>query len=65
MVNGESKQQSQHLSRVVVASSVVITLGSLWYVNWKMLRVRKEVFLEMREDLARRGVQEPLPPGEE
>jgi hypothetical protein len=27
-----------------------------------MLKVRKDVFLDMREDLARRGVHEPAPP---
>lgn len=63
MVIGEGPaRDSQHLSRIVVASTVVITLLSLWYVNRKMLKVRKQVFLEMRDDLAARGVDEPLPP---
>ncbi|TXT13383.1 hypothetical protein VHUM_00750 [Vanrija humicola] len=29
-----------------------------------MLRVRKRVFLEIREDLRRKGIREPPPPDE-
>lgn len=45
-----------------VGFSVVVTLLALHYVHRKMLKVRKQVFLDMREDLARRGVTEPPPP---
>lgn len=48
-----------------VGFSVLVTLLALSYVHRKMLRVRKDVFLDMREDLARRGVQEPPPPDED
>lgn len=30
-----------------------------------MLRVRKRVFLDMRDDLLRRGINEPLPPSDD
>lgn len=41
----------------------MVTLLALWDLNRRMLRVRKRVFLEMREDLKRHGVHEPPPPG--
>ncbi|RSH79265.1 Tlg2-vesicle protein [Apiotrichum porosum] len=51
------------LSDVVLGVTIMITLLALWDLNRRMLRVRKRVFLEMREDLKRHGVHEPPPPG--
>lgn len=50
------------MSYTVFSFSVLVTLLALHYVHRKMLKVRKSVFLDMREDLARRGVHEPAPP---
>ncbi|BEJ17510.1 hypothetical protein CspHIS471_0609110 [Cutaneotrichosporon sp. HIS471] len=58
----EPTRKSNIMSYTVVGFTVVITLLALHYVHRKMLKVRKDVFLDMREDLARRGVVEPAPP---
>lgn len=47
---------SHVISDCVFATTVVITLGALWFIYNRMLRVRKKVLIGMRENLWFRGV---------
>jgi uncharacterized membrane protein YdjX (TVP38/TMEM64 family) len=43
------------VSHVVLGSTILITFGAFYYIYVQTMRVRKRVFLDMREDLLRRG----------
>ncbi|KAI5449007.1 hypothetical protein NCC49_005691 [Naganishia albida] len=62
---GESSTtKSSHLvSDIVWAVTAVVSIGAGWYIWWKMSKVRIEVWREMREELALKGVaNNDLPP---
>ncbi|KAJ9090890.1 hypothetical protein QFC20_007795 [Naganishia adeliensis] len=62
---GESSTtKSSHLvSDIVWAVTAVVSIGAGWYIWWKMSKVRIEVWREMREELALKGVADnKLPP---
>ncbi|TXT09674.1 uncharacterized protein COLE_03608 [Cutaneotrichosporon oleaginosum] len=62
MVTRHEPTRKSNILSYTVGFSVLVTLLALHYVHRKMLKVRKDVFLDMRADLARRGVHEPAPP---
>lgn len=61
LINDGQTHTSRVLSRTVVATSVLFTVASFWYLQKSMIAVRKSVILSMRADLARRGIVEPPP----
>jgi len=62
MVTSNPSRDDIVLSNVVLGVSLLITLLALCYIHRQMLRVRKRVFLDMREDLLRHGIHQPYPP---
>lgn len=62
VMDEKADRETRIISNVVLGITLCLTLLALWYIHRQMLRVRKRVFLEMREDLARHGVIEPPPP---
>ncbi|WVQ85083.1 hypothetical protein IAT38_007247 [Cryptococcus sp. DSM 104549] len=53
---------SHVVSDCVFAACAIITIGALWFIYTRMLRVRKRVLLSMRDDLKRRNVEVgPMP----
>lgn len=50
------KTPSSAISDSVFAVTAIITLVSLWYIYRKMVGVRKKVLIQMRSDLAGKGV---------
>lgn len=55
---------SHVVSDTVFAASAVVTIGALWFIYVRMLRVRKKVIIGMRNDLDRKGIHpnvEPTP----
>lgn len=61
LIRDDHTDTSRVLSRGVVATSVLFTVASFWYLQKSMIAVRKSVILGMRADLARRGIVEPPP----
>ncbi|KAJ9126213.1 hypothetical protein QFC24_001936 [Naganishia onofrii] len=62
---GESSttKSSHVVSDIVWAVTAVVSIGAGWYIWWKMSKVRIEVWREMRDEMALKGVPEyELPP---
>ncbi|WWC88530.1 uncharacterized protein L201_003441 [Kwoniella dendrophila CBS 6074] len=53
---------SHVISDCVFAACAIITLGALYFIYKRMIRVRKAVLISMREDLHKRNIEEPAPP---
>ncbi|KAL1408160.1 hypothetical protein Q8F55_004964 [Vanrija albida] len=62
VMNKNSRPESKIISDVVLVLTICVALFAVWFVHRQMLRVRKRVFLELREDLRRKGIREPPPP---
>ncbi|KAJ9118097.1 hypothetical protein QFC22_003996 [Naganishia vaughanmartiniae] len=62
---GESSttKSSHVVSDIVWAVTAVVSIGAGWYIWWKMSKVRIEVWREMRDEMALKGVPDyELPP---
>ncbi|WVW84840.1 hypothetical protein I302_106875 [Kwoniella bestiolae CBS 10118] len=53
---------SHVISDCVFAACALITLGALYFIYKRMIKVRKSVLISMREDLHKRHVEVPAPP---
>ncbi|WVR06455.1 hypothetical protein IAU60_003486 [Kwoniella sp. DSM 27419] len=53
---------SHVISDSVFGATALITLGALWFIYNRMLRVRKRVLISMRDDLKRHNVEVAPPP---
>ncbi|WRT67925.1 uncharacterized protein IL334_004899 [Kwoniella shivajii] len=53
---------SHVISDCVFAACALITLGALYFIYKRMIKVRKGVLISMREDLHKRHVEVPAPP---